>query len=162
MMRLWRLHNWVLDRAAVGCLLLLAMLILSSPAHATLGGGIESVARDRDALQGTLHSVPEQSYDMHEILSASGATVREYAPPGGGDIFAVTWSGAQAPDLRLLLGTYFDRYVAAAKLHRRGHHELSIDTPDLVMTVVRFQRYVSGQVYLPSLMPRGVTRRELR
>jgi hypothetical protein len=77
-------------------------------------------------------------------------------------VFALTWSGTQVPDLKQLLGTYFDRYMTAAQVHRTGHHVLSIATPDLVMTVVKFQRKSSGQVYVPSLMPSGVTRQELR
>lgn len=102
-----------------------------------------------------------QQYEVQEIVTDAGTTVREYAAHGG-PVFAVTWRGAQVPDLHLLLGTYFDSYVAAAKAHRTGHHVLSVNTPSLAMSIVRFQRSASGQVYVPSLMPHGVTRRELR
>jgi Protein of unknown function (DUF2844) len=130
-------------------------------AHAALGDNTGSLARDHAALRGTLVVTPMQGYDVHQIVSAAGVTVREYATPVGG-VFAVTWSGPQVPDLKLLLGSYFDRYVALAQTRRKGHHVLSINTADLVMTAVRFQRLATGRVYVPNLLPNGVTRRELR
>lgn len=120
-----------------------------------------SVEHDHAVLRGSLASLPMQSYDVHEMASESGAMVREYAARGG-TVFAVTWSGSQVPDLKLLLGSYYENYLAAAKVHPGARHLLSINAPNLVMTVVRSQRSASGQVYLPQLMPRGVTRRELR
>jgi Protein of unknown function (DUF2844) len=39
---------------------------------------------------------------------------------------------------------------------------LSINTADLVMTAVRFQRTAAGHVYIPGLLPSGVSPRELR
>jgi hypothetical protein len=64
--------------------------------------------------------------------------------------------------LRQLLGAYFDRYAAEAQAHRAGHHVLSIDTPDFVVSAVRFQRGFQGRAILPALMPAGVTRDEVR
>jgi len=142
------------------CALLLALAPLET-AHAALGENTGSLAHDHGALRGTLVVMPMQGYDVHQIVSAAGSTVREYATHTGG-VFAVTWSGTQVPDLKVLLGSYFDRYVALAQTHRTGHHVLSISTPDLVLTAVRFQRSASGQVYVPSLLPIGVSRRELR
>ncbi|MEO7207346.1 MAG: DUF2844 domain-containing protein [Steroidobacteraceae bacterium] len=136
-------------------------ICLSGRAQAALGEHVSSVAHDHAALHGSLISTPMQQYDVQEMMTDTGTRVREYSAHGG-PVFAVTWSGAQVPDLKLLLGTYFDRYVAAAKVHRTGHHVLSVNTPSLAMSIVRFQRSASGQVYVPSLMPHGVTRRELR
>jgi Protein of unknown function (DUF2844) len=65
---------------------------------------------------------------VHQIVTAAGSTVREYATHTGG-VFAVTWSGTQVPDLKVLLGSYFDRYVSLAQTRRTGHHVLSINTP---------------------------------
>jgi hypothetical protein len=130
-------------------------------AQAALGEKAGSVARDHQALRGTLAVTPMHGYDVHQMVSASGVTVREYATNTGG-VFAVTWSGAQVPDLKVLLGSYYERYVSLARSHRTGHHALSINTPDLVVTSVRVQRMASGQVYLPRLLPSGVSRRELR
>ncbi len=139
----------------------LLAICLSGRAYAALGENVSSVARDHAALHGSLVSTPMQQYDVQEMVTDTGTRVREYSAHGG-PVFAVTWSGTQVPDLSLLLGTYFDRYVAAAKAHRTGHHVLSVNTPSLAMSIVRFQRSSSGQVYVPSLMPHSVTRRELR
>jgi hypothetical protein len=130
-------------------------------AYAALGESSASVARDRAALKSSLSTVSMKGYDVHELTNESGATVREYVTPAG-TVFALAWNGTQVPDLKLLLSTYYDRYITAAQAHRTGHHVLSIATPELVMTVVKFQRRSSGQVYVPSLMPSGVTRQELR
>ncbi len=146
--------------------LLLAVLIAatlapSRAAFAALGENMASVAHDKAMLRGTLSVVPMQTYEVHEIRAASGQTVREYAARSG-KVFAVTWNGTQVPNLKLLLGQYFDRYVAAARLRRTGHHLLSIRTPDLVMTAIRYQRGARGQAYVPALLPSGVTRADLR
>lgn len=146
--------------AALGALIACA-LAAPETARAALGENVASPARDHEALRGTLAVTPMQRYDVHEIVTASGVTVREYAAHTG-PVFAVTWSGTQVPDLKLLLGTYFDRYVSLAKTHRTGHHVLSIESPDLVMTAVRFQRTATGRAYVPALLPSGVSRGELR
>ena len=135
--------------------------VMSQPAEAALGDKVESVARDREALRGSLVTRQMSSYEVHEITADTGTTVREYVAPAGG-VFAVTWSGAQPPDLKLLLGEYFSSYVAGARAHRGSHHVLSLNTPDLTLTVVRYQRTATGQAYVPALMPAGVSREELR
>jgi hypothetical protein len=150
-----------LPALALGAGLLLWALVRPTAAYAGLGESSDSIARDRAAMRSSLNTVSMKGYDVHELTSESGAMVREYATLGG-TVFALTWSGTQLPDLKLLLSAYYDRYVTAAQAHRTGHHVLSIATPELVMTVVKFQRKSSGQAYAPSLMPSGVTRQELR
>jgi Protein of unknown function (DUF2844) len=129
--------------------------------YAALGESGASIARDREAMRGSLRTLPMTRYDVHELRIDSGTVVREYVTPAG-KVFAVTWEGPQVPDLKLLLGAYFERYTAAAQAHRTGHHVLSIATPELVMTAVKFQRKASGRVYVPALMPGDVTDQELR
>jgi hypothetical protein len=141
--------------------LILWSLAQPTTVYAALGESGVSIARDREVLRSSLKTISMKGYDVQELTNESGATVREYVTSAG-TVFALTWSGTQVPDLKQLLGTYFDRYMTAAQVHRTGHHVLSIATPDLVMTVVKFQRKSSGQVYVPSLMPSGVTRQELR
>ena len=149
-------------RAASVCAAGSALALLCAPAaYAGLGEPSTSAALDHAAMQGRLSVTTAQTFDVQKIVGVGGQTVREYATRSG-TIFAVTWSGTRTPDLKLLLGAYFDRYVAAAKLHRTGHHLVSIRTPDLVLTVTRFQRAAFGQAYLPALMPGGVTPAELR
>ena len=142
--------------------MVLLVLALAVPARAVaaLGEDAGSVARDRDALKGTLAVTPAVAYEIHELKASTGV-VREYLAQSG-LVFAVTWQGPRAPDLRQLLGAYFERYTAEARAHHTGHHVLSIETPDFVVSAVRFQRGFQGRAILPALTPAGVTRDEIR
>jgi len=77
-------------------------------------------------------------------------------------VFAVSWGGPSHPNLQQLLGNSYSTYQAAARAHRRGHHIVSINTPDLVASVLRLQRTSSGQIYVPALVPQGVAAASLR
>lgn len=140
--------------------LIVLTLALPARALAALGADASSVARDREALKGALTVTAKVAYEIHELKISTG-TAREYLASGG-LVFAVSWQGRRAPDLRQLLGAYFERYAAEARAHRTGHHVLSIETPDFVVSAVRFQRGFQGRAILPALMPAGVTRDELR
>jgi hypothetical protein len=87
------------------------------------------------------------------------STANQYPDLG---FFAVTWEGRNTPDLEQLLGSSYSRYLAEARTHRSGHHLLSINTPDLVASVVRLQRSSIGHVHLPALVPAGVAVADLR
>src|SRR2546430_83956 len=108
--------------------MVLLVLALAVPARAlaALGADASSVARDREAFKGALTVTPAVGYEIHELKISTGV-VREYLAPGG-LVFAVSWQGRRAPDLRQLLGAYFERYAAEARAHRTGHHVLSVDT----------------------------------
>jgi hypothetical protein len=147
-------------RPAVKVAFLLAILAVPAPAFAALGGDSASVAEDLKALHGTLTVATAPAYQIHELALASGG-VREYVAPSG-TVFAVTWNARKAPDLRQLLGSYFERYAAEARVHRTGHHLLSIDTPDFVASAVLSQRGSRGRAILRALVPGGVTNEELR
>ncbi len=147
---------WVLG-ASLACL-----VALVRPASAALGDTTASIARDRIAMRvAQATTTPMQSYDVHRLADPAGGVVREYADRAG-HVFAVTWHGPRSPDLKTLLGGYYDRYVAAAAQHRTGHHVVTVHAPDLVLSVVRFQRVAYGRAYLPNRMPTGVTKTDLR
>ena len=150
----------VMRKAMAVAAFLLALLPMEA-VQAGLGENTDSLVRDHAEITGALIVTAMQAYDVHQIVSSTGITVREYATHAG-RIFAVTWTGSQVPDLKNLLGSYFERYVSLARTHRMGHHVLSVNTPDLVMTSIRVQRTAVGQAYVPALMPSGVSRRELR
>ena len=147
--------------------LLFLVLGLSSiwvqPVRAALGSDAASVLTDGAELQGTVHSVPGQQYDMEEITAASGVRVREFLNRTG-IVFAVSWSGPVVPDLRMLLGPSFDSYTkAVAALRQPGlHRSLRIATPELVVESAGHMRAYSGRAYLPLLIPAGVSTAELR
>ena len=91
---------------------------------------------------------------VHESVSAAGTRVREYV--AGGTVCAVSWQGPVQPDLRHLLGRYFERYLAGARAGMSGHGHVSLRSGDLVVESHGHLRAFSGKAYLPQLLPPGV------
>ncbi|HEY7287687.1 MAG TPA: DUF2844 domain-containing protein [Vicinamibacterales bacterium] len=147
------------SRTIFGLTIVAACLAVSPDVQASLGGSASSVQDDRVHMQGALRQVVRSGpFTLHEIQSASGVVVREYVSDAG-TVFAVTWQGATFPDMRQLLGPYFDRYHAEAERlarSRRGHGPLTVDLGDLVVQSAGHNRSFSGRAYLPGNMPQGV------
>src|SRR5580704_12348400 len=80
----------------------LVILVAALPVWGALGGDVSSVQTDQLHMQGTRQ------------MAATGTVVREYASPTG-TVFAVAWQGPWLPDMRQLLGSYFEQYAQAAK-----------------------------------------------
>jgi hypothetical protein len=149
-------------RMAVAAAVLL--IVTASPAWASLGGDTASVEADRVHLQGTRTITTAASYTVHEIQGASGTVVREYLSPEG-KVFAIGWNGPWMPDLRQLLGNYFEQYVQAAKAQnaaRPGRRPLMIEQPGLVVEVSGHPRAFAGRSYVPEMLPPGVRAEEIR
>lgn len=144
--------------------ILFALLALPLPLFASLGGDATSVQADQAKLQGTLRTTTADSYTMHEIQTSTGISVKEYVSPAG-RVFAVTWQGAFHPDLRQLLGPYFDPYtqgVQAQRAQRRGHGPLLIQQPGLVVQITGHMRSFLGKAYVPQMLPAGIHVEDLR
>src|ERR1700750_3357836 len=88
------------------------------PAAAALGEQDSSVAADEAHFRASARVTRTSAYTLHELQSESGTVVREYASPSG-TVFAVSWQGPFLPDLKQLLGAYFDDFTRAAKARRR-------------------------------------------
>ncbi len=143
-------------------LLLPCVLVLHAPvARAALGAPREDLAHDAAALRASLTVSSGRGHQVHEMVSTDGTTVRAYVEPGG-KVFAVTWSGQVQPDLRVLLGEYYPRFLEATRAPHPGHHVLSVATPDLVLSVMRLPRGFSGRAHLPPLVPAGTAVDALR
>jgi hypothetical protein len=149
-------------REAVFLALCAACLTLASPAEAGLGGGYASVEADRDHLAASLHSTAAATHMVHQLIMANGA-VHEYAR-GDGVVFAVTWQGPARPDLRQLLGGYFDRFQADNALHggRRARRPLSVNQVDLIVQSGGHPGAFRGVAYLPQLAPPGFSISDLK
>lgn len=130
-------------------------------ASAALGEPEASVQADSLQLQGSVKATDRESYRVHEIQLPSGTLVREYSQPGG-SVFAVTWRGPFMPNLRQMLGRYFDEYAAAAEAAHGNHRHLSIRQSDLVVEVGGHMRAFAGRAYLPAAVPSGVPIGELQ
>ncbi len=130
-------------------------------ASATLGGPETSVQGDVVELKGSIKVTEHASYRLHEIQMVSGTVVREFVGSDG-KVFAVAWSGPTIPNLRQMLGQYFDNYVTAAKSKHAGHTHLQIQQSDLVVQAAGHMRAFSGRAYLPQAVPSGVSVGDLR
>ena len=139
--------------------LLVFVLGPSVPLEASLGGDVSSVQTDRVRMQGALLQVTSTSaYTLHEMRAASGTIVREFVSPAG-TVFGVAWQGPSVPDLRQLLGVYFEPYMRAAEAAqkvRSGHGPLVIEQPGFVVERSGHGRAFAGRAYVPQLLPAGV------
>jgi hypothetical protein len=145
-------------------LLLIAALHLA-PAHAVLGGDSASIEADRSYLKVTLAARRELaangSYTMHEMVLPSGVLIRQYVSASD-KVFAITWVGPFMPDLRRLLGPYFDIMNArTASQPRVGHSVVTQHEPDLVIESGGHPRSFAGRAYLPQAIPAGVDMQEI-
>jgi hypothetical protein len=145
--------------------MILVMLALPIPASAELGGDVTSVRNDQAHMRGALLRIAAvQSYRIHEVQAASGTIVREYVSPAG-TVFAVAWQGPWLPDLRQLLGKYFEHYTQSAReaqARRRGHGPLLIQEAGLVVKQSGHPRAFAGSAYVPQLVPQGVDPETIR
>jgi hypothetical protein len=131
-----------------------ASCALSFAAHATLGQNVSTVDGDQSRLRAVAHTSTTQSaYSVHLMTLPSGTLVREYVARNG-IVFGVAWEGPTLPDLKSILGTSFDVYVAATA-KRRGT-PLAVSSSDLVVYSGGHLRAFSGYAYLPQAVPAGV------
>jgi len=123
-----------------------------APALAALGDDATSVEFDRVRLKGALRVTERVDYVVHEIQTAADITVREYVAPSG-KVFAVTWHGPGRPDLGPLLGKYGEQLAQASRGPHYNHHQLSIQTPDVVVQSSGRTRLFFGRAWAPALVP---------
>ncbi len=149
-----RAHHY----AIAACWVLLGQASL--PALAALGGQVDSVQADGTHLKAQLRAGAQGAgYSVEQLQLPSGTVVSEYVAASG-TVFAVSWHGPLMPNLSQILGTYFQQYVAAAKLapHNGGtRRHFQIRQPDLVVQSNGRMRLYYGRAYVPSLLPANVT-----
>jgi Protein of unknown function (DUF2844) len=147
---------------ALTALAVLALcLCITGSARAELGGNAATVQNDQQALKGTQQVVHGAGYDAYEIKTPAGASVREYVAQNG-KVFAIGWSSPGHPDMRQLLGTYFEQYQQALQAPRHGRGPLSVHQPGLVVELGGHPRAFVGRVYVPGLLPAGVDPEKIR
>ncbi len=130
----------------------LAILMVAAPTHAGLGGDAASIATDSVALGGSHEITHAAGFEVHVLRLPSGTTVREYTTRG--KVFAVAWGGPAIPDLRRLLGTYFDAYVKSPQGRATGHHHLRVvSTRDWVVQSAGHQNGFVGRAWLSTNLP---------
>ena len=142
-------------RAALGLAVLIAAL-LPHVASATLGEPEITVQTDVAQTHATLKSSEDRAgYRVHEIQLPSGTVMREFVAPNG-NVFAVAWQGPTRPDLRQVLGQYFDAFASAPRTKLSDRRHVQIQQGDLVLQSGGHMRALSGRAYLQSAIPSGV------
>ena len=147
----------------------LMMVVIALPAWASLGGDSSTIQADQVHMQGTRsmssgQSSAGQSYTVQEIRAANGTAVREYLSPEG-KVFALAWNGPRMPDLRQLLGGYFEQYRAAVQAKsglRMTREPVLIDEAGLVVQIGGRVRSYTGRAYIPEMLPQGVRAEEIQ
>jgi uncharacterized protein DUF2844 len=140
-----------------GLLLFPVLLIaFALPVFATLGADVSSVQSDQARMKAAVNVSRATNYTVHEMKAADGTAVREFVSPSG-QVFGVAWSGPFQPDLKQVLGNYYDQVLAVAKNRRASHNApISIQEPGLVVEMSGHMRYYTGRAYVPSMLPQGV------
>src|SRR6201995_5166709 len=100
--------------------------------YAALGESASKIDAEQTHMKAARRITSQAAYQVHELTQPSGAVVREFVDAGG-NVFAVTWSGPYKPDLSMLLGKSFPRFVEAGSAPHASHRELAIRAPDLVV-----------------------------
>ncbi|HEX7793544.1 MAG TPA: DUF2844 domain-containing protein [Vicinamibacterales bacterium] len=142
-------------------------LIAACPlrASATLGSDVTTVNEDRAKMQGALMSITRNDrFEVHQLQASNGTTVREYVSSTG-TVFAVSWEGPWMPDLRQVLGPYFDAYqrtVPAVRNARRSHGPMTFRSGDLVVQIGGHPRAFVGRAYIERLVPQGMQAQTIR
>jgi Protein of unknown function (DUF2844) len=142
-------------------------LIAACPfqASATLGRDVTTVNEDRAKMQGALMSITRNDrFEVHQLQASNGTTVREYVSSTG-TVFAVSWEGPWMPDLRQVLGTYYDAYqrtVPAVRNARRSHGPMTFRSGDLVVQIGGHPRAFVGRAYIERLVPQGMQAQTIR
>lgn len=149
------------------------LLSVPSQALAVLGETIEPAATSGTASRSTTGSTGNavqrttlgptgrSAYSTHEKTNEAGTRVREYAGPDG-KVFAVAWDGPAKPNLRQLLGAYFEEFAGTSSAQNGSHHKSAMDNGRLVVRSSAYLRNFSGVAFLPSAMPEGVSPEDLQ
>jgi hypothetical protein len=140
--------------------LIIALAFPGRRACAALGADAASIVADTDRMNGTCSSKAASKYTIHEIRASSGIAVREFVG-GDGKVFAVTWRGPFLPNMRQLLGAYFEPYSQAMRSKHARHRPFVIDQPGLVLHSSGHMRFFSGDAHIPAALPDGVRAEDL-
>ena len=114
------------------------MTALSEPSQAALGGNLDSIQADRATTHAKLTLKTASAYSIHALTLQNGARVQELSN-GDGIVFALTWHGPGRPDLRKLLGRYFQIFQVqnSERTGRLARMPPSVDHKGLVGLVLQ-------------------------
>lgn len=137
------------------------LLAYAGASHAVLGGLPQQFDTQATTVASSVTSAGT-SYVTRDTTLASGTRVREYVAAGG-LVFALTWDGPTLPDLKALLGKYFDTMAAeSARMPKAGRSSMAINRPEVVINSGGRMRAFEGSAWIPAEFPAGFTAADLR
>ena len=137
------------------------LLAYAGVSHAALGGLPEPFNAEGTTIASSV-STTVSNYVTRDTTLAAGTHVREYVS-GSGVVFAVTWDGPFLPDLKALLGKYFDTMVAeSGRMPRAGRSHMAINAPEVVINSGGHMRAFEGSAWIPAGFPTGFTADDVR
>ena len=137
---------------SAGTAAVLASLLWAGTAQARLGTDVSSVVDD--AREFRTMPIAEQVHGLdRQTLRQGKTTIHEYVGSAG-QIYAITFRGGRTPNLAVLLGTHHAAFVAHAS---HDHRTATVDTPTLKARLHGRPGAISGVIWLPALLPAGVT-----
>ena len=153
---------WIL-LGAVAVLTFLTPELLP-PLWAALGQPESTVERDRAMMKGQRHRGSGTGFSI-ERITVAGMEIKEYVSSDG-VVFAVVWEGTGVPDLKLLLGEYYEEYregLSTARNRRpRVKEPFRMKSDRLVVERAGHSRSLWGRAYLPTHLPPGITPKDIR
>jgi len=137
------------------------LLAYAGAGHAALGGAPEHYATAATTVSKGV-TAAGANYLVRETTLVTGTRVSEYLAAGGA-VFAVAWDGPMLPDLKALLGKYFDAMTAeSARAPRAGRGRLAVNLPEVVINSGGHMRAFEGSAWIPAQLPAGFSADDLR
>ena len=137
------------------------LLAYAGTSHAALGGLPEQFNAGGTAVASTVSSTMS-NYVVRDTTLTTGTQVREYIAANG-LVFAVTWDGPVLPDLKTLLGKYFDAMAAESeRMPRAGRSHLGVNLPEVVINSGGHMRAFHGSAWIPAQLPAGFSTDDVR
>ena len=134
--------------------------IMSVAAFGALGGDVSSVDSDQAQMRAQRRVTQTAKYSVHELQASTGTMVREFVTAQG-KVFGVAWAGPAKPDMRQVLGRYYDEYAKSLPT-RRLHRPVTISGSNFVVQSGGHQRALVGRAYIPGMVPQGVGLEEIQ
>ena len=151
-------------RRLVVCLLSSLTLLHAPAAMAVLGGDEATIHEDQKRMKAQRRLAVAGSFQVHEISTPDGSTVKEFVAANG-TVFAVVWHTRLKPDLEQLLGSHHSEYAAAASeaMKRPGiKRNIVLRHGDVVVHSSGHLNAFVGKAYVPSLVPAGFNIDDIR
>ena len=137
------------------------LLAYAGVSHAALGGLPEQFDAEGNTVASTVSSTMS-NYVARDTTLTTGTHVREYIAANG-VVFAVAWTGPVLPDLKALLGKYFDTMVTESKkMPRAGRSHLGVNLPEVVINSGGHMRAFEGSAWIPAQFPAGFSATDVR